>query len=164
MILTAVDIVENPSTVETVTKTFSVAQTGVETFDCTSSFTIGLEGVPGVEDVTVATLTVDATDDAITTGVLGLGGISGLAGTTVWLIIMIAFTIGIYFRGADIGWSGSSTTGAIAIANVLFIVIGARLGILSTGLVVIIVLMGVVILGVFLGKFLTGSSDLPNNN
>lgn len=158
IILEAVDIVENPDTIRTVTKQFSVAENGVETFDCTTTGDTGVEEITPTVVIFNASLTQDATDNSIITGVTTFIGLTGLAGTTIWLILMIAFSIGIFFRASDIGWSGNSALGAVAIVNALFIILGARLGILSTGLVIIISVLGVVLIGVFLGKFITGVS------
>lgn len=133
---------------------FTVSNTGVEFGDCASSFSFIT--VEEEAEVTEATLTIDATENAVTSGIEGLSGISNLAGTTIWFILMLAFSTYIWFAGAERGFTGNSTLGTIAIVNTLFIIIGARVGIISTGLVVIIVALGVVIIGVFLGKFLTG--------
>tara|TARA_Y100000310_G_scaffold345798_1_gene470088 strand:- start:709 stop:3063 length:2355 start_codon:yes stop_codon:yes gene_type:complete len=134
---------------------FSVANNGVEFGDCvTSSSTNITVEVSGI--IENATISVDATDNSVITGIQNFSDISGLAGTTIWLILMLAFSLFMFFHGATMEWSGNSTVGAIAIINVLFIILGARLGILSTGLVVIIVTLAVVIIGVFLGRFITG--------
>ncbi len=152
---------ENQETVRTVTKTFSVAPAGVEFNDCVSTFETGVIGVDGVEDgiITNATLTEDATENAISTAIVEVSFLSGLSGTTFWLILMIAFSVAIYFRGAQINWPMNTILGAIAVINTLFIILGARLGILSTGLVVIIVILGVVIIATFIGKFITGVNN-----
>ena len=70
---------------------------------------------------------------------------------------MIIFSFAVWSRAGEIGWSGNSALGVIAFTNALLIILGARLGILSTGLVIIITVIAVVIIGVFLGSFLTGS-------
>ncbi len=156
ILLTAVDS-SNPNDVATFDKTLDVAINGVEKGDVTCEFDlISVAVIAGEEVIEEGTLTIDATENSVVTGVGTLTDISGLAGTSVWLIIMLAFSIFMWFQGASQGWNGSSTLGAIAIIDTLFIVTGARLGILSTSLVVIITLIGVIILGVFLGRLLTG--------
>ncbi len=158
--LTAVDIVENPTTIRTVTKSFSVASTGVEFNDCTSEF---IEGVVTAEEeaallIAEGSLTVDATENSIIRGLATFTDLTDLSGTSIWLVLMIIFSVGVYVRAAQVNWSAGSALGAIGVLNALFIILGARLGILSTSLVVIIVLLGVIILGVFLGRFFTGTS------
>ncbi len=161
LVITAVDIIENPLDVESVTKTFSVAPNGVEFNDCISTFQIGVITAEEEEALIIAegSLTEDATDNSITRGVFTFVNLTDLGGTTIWLILMLAFSVGIFVRASDIGWSGNSALGAIGILNALFIIIGVRLGILSVSLVVILVILGVVILSVFLGKFITGVSS-----
>lgn len=171
----------NPNTVDSITQTFTVAETGVVFGDCESGDDIGVvivgegdEGdvcindndctgslICGVLDTCEPrldpTIDLDATNNAITNGVLTIGGLLGLAGTTVWLVIMIVLTFGIFM--VAVGENGISIPGAfgiVAIANVLMIIVGARLDLLSTSLVVIITVLGVVIIGVFLGRFLLG--------
>lgn len=147
----------NPDDINTIDLTFSVGSNGVVFGDCKTETTVDV-GIP-VEDEVIdeATLTEDATDNSVVSGLGTFSGLTGLGGTTIWLILMIILSVGIWFQASDIGWSGSSALGAIGILNALMIILGARLGIISTGLVVIIVVIVVVILGVFLGSFITGS-------
>lgn len=156
--ITAVDIVENPLDIQTVTKTFSVAPNGVEFNDCTTLVTGGVDEVDVADVVVEGSFTEDATDNAIVTGINTVIDVSGLAGTTFWLILMLAFSVGIFFRGVNVGLSGNGIIGAIAVVNALFLVLGARIGVLSVGLVTILVVIGVVIVGIFAGRFLVGSS------
>ncbi len=162
LLFEAFDPVNNPNDIDSIDKAFSVAQTGVEFNDCTTSESFVTEA-EAEEAILNASLTVDATENAVESGIDTLTGISGLAGTTIWLILMLAFSLFIWFEIAQTGMSGNSGLGVIAIVNALFIILGARLGILSTGLVVIIVLLAVVIVAVFLGKFLTGISATGGN-
>ncbi|MAH48572.1 hypothetical protein CMI37_22295 [Candidatus Pacearchaeota archaeon] len=147
----------NPTEVASVEQTFTVNINGIEFGDATCTLTVT---APDEDEINVTveagTLTVDATENSITTGIQTVIDLTGLAGTTFWLLLMLAFSMGIYFRGSSLNWSGNSTLGAIALVNVLFIVLGARVGVISTGLIVIMVVVSVVILGVFLGRFLTG--------
>ena len=147
---------ENLDTLDEIDLTFSVSSNGLEFGDCITEVSIAPEEEEEDEIVTVATLTVDASENSITSGINTVMNLTGLAGTTFWLFLMLAFSIGLYFRGASIGWSGNGIVGAIAIVNLLFLVIGARVGLISTALIVILVVISVVILGVFLGRFLTG--------
>ena len=148
---------ENPSEINTIDLTFSVGSNGVVFGDCKTETTvdIGIQVEDGVIDE--ATLTEDATDNSIISGINTFIGLTGIAGTTLWLVLMIIFSFAVWSRAGEIGWSGNSALGVIAFTNALLIILGARLGILSTGLVIIITVIAVVIIGVFLGSFLTGS-------
>ncbi len=138
---------------------FTVSESGLQLGECvTEGFGVVIEDVIIID----ATLTDDATDNAVTTGINTLSGLLGLGGTTIWLIIMIAISIGVWGavmrtnKEGNAVVPGSAALGLIGILNLLMIVIGARLGILSTALIVIISIVAVVIIGVFLGRFLTG--------
>ncbi len=156
---------ENPSEISDVEQTFAVGTAGVEFGDCESGQDIALPGEedePTAAEELAAAIPDDRADNGVTTGIITLSNLLGLGGTTIWLIIMIALSIGVWGAVMRTGPDGhpivhgSSALGMIAILNLLMIIIGARLGILSTALVVIIVIVAVVVIGVFLGKFLTG--------
>ncbi len=147
--------VENEG-IRTLDLPFSVSTSGLIFGDCVTTATTGVIGVEEIEIVVNATLTTDATVNSITTSITDIGGLVGLAGTTVWLILMVAFTLGIWFRASEMNMGGNFAVGTIAIFNALMVLLAARLGIFSTGLVVIIVVLAVVIIGVFAGRFFTG--------
>ena len=150
---------ENTDDKDEETQLFTVATNGIEFGDstCTIDFVTEAEAEADavVED---ATLTVDATDNAITNALDSFQGFTGLAGTTVWLLFMMFGAFMIYHTMAERGLSGASALGTIAIVEVLAILLGARLGIISTGLVVTMVVIGVVIIGIFLGTKFRGES------
>jgi len=137
---------------------FTVADTGLELGECvTEGFGVVVEEVFILD----ATLTDDATDNAITNAIDTLSGLFGLAGTTIWLIVMLALSIGVWGGVMQVNKngqaiSGTAALGLIAILNALMIILGARFGILSTSLVVIITVIAVVIVGIFLGSLFTG--------
>ncbi|KKL89201.1 hypothetical protein LCGC14_1917050, partial [marine sediment metagenome] len=153
----------NPDEVDIIDFTFSVGNAGVVKGDCSTSAEIPLVSEEvAVEDgvVTEATLTEDADANVITRGVLSIAEFTGLGGTTLWLFGMMMITILIwYVMAEEEKLSGNATLGTIAIANILALILGARLGLLGSGLMVIVVLLGVVILAVFLGKFFTGTHN-----
>lgn len=146
----------NPDTIDTILQSFTVGLVGVEFGDCKTTFII--TPIAEIVEVTEASLTEDADDNAITNSVNAIIGLTGIGGTTLWLFGLLVLSAMIWFEGASRNLSGNSILGTIAILNVMGILLGARLGMLSTGLVVVITVMGVVIIGVFLGKFLTGAS------
>lgn len=158
---------ENPTEVDSNEQIFSVGVTGLEFGDGTCTQTIIIIGEEEEDEAALAAaleaaIPDDRVDNGVTTGIITLSNLLGLGGTTIWLIIMVALSIGVW--GAVMQTNregipmipGSAALGLIAILNVLMIIIGARLGILSAGLVVIISVIAVVIIAVFLGRFLTG--------
>ena len=162
---------DNPTTKDV---SFTVASNGVERGDCTSNeggtitpdvvvctttseCSTGQSCIDGECVQTTVTLTDDASDNSVVSGCMTIANLTGLSCTSLWLVGMLMMTVLIWFVMAEerhLG--GGATLGTIAIANVLAIILGARLDILGTGMIVIMVLMGIVILGVFLGKFFTG--------
>ncbi len=154
----------NPDEIDIIEFTFSVGNAGVVKGDCSTTAEIPLveEGVVAEAVITEATLTEDADSNAITRGVLSIVDLTGMGGTTLWLLGMMLMTLLIWHvMVEERHTSGSSALGTIAILNVLAIILGARLGMLGTGLIVILTLIGVIILGVFLGKFLSGLRSEP---
>ena len=143
---------ENTDNKDIKVQSFTVASNGIEFGDSTCT----IESVPDViATVEDATLTEDATSNSIINPLNTIIGLTGLGGTTLWLFGMMIMAVLIWFEGARFS-SGMVTLGAIAIFEVLALILGARLGIMSTALVVTIVVVGVVIIGVFLGKSLMG--------
>lgn len=163
---------ENTGDVDSIVQTFTVSTAGVAFGDCTSGKIISLpseeEELTTVDEL-AALIPDDQTDNGVTNAIITLSLLLGLGGTTIWLIVMLAMSIGVWAAVMRTGPNGhplvhgSSALGMIAILNLLMIIIGARLGILSIALVVIIVIVAVVIIGVFLGKFLTGLNPTGGN-
>lgn len=149
--------------IRTLDKSFSVANNGVELNDCKTILNVGVIDEEEDEIILVATLTDDETENSVITGLETFSGISGLAGTTIWLILMIAFSLFIWFQASERGMTGVSALGVVAIVNVLMIVLGARLGILSSALVIIITVLGVVVVGLFFGRLASGISPAGGN-
>ena len=152
----------NPSSKNTEPQSFTVAINGIEFGDstCTIDFVTVAEAEAEAV-ITEATLILDATDNSLTSGLNTFSGLTGLAGTTIWLLFMMLGAFFIYSIMAENGLTGNSALGTITIMEVLAILIGVRIGVFSTGLVVTIVVIGVVIIGLFLGRHLSGKS-LPS--
>ena len=137
------------------TRVAGVGQSCTETADCQGNLVCSFTGICFDPDDD-ATLLTDSPENAITRALKNLQEISGLAGTSLWLIFMIALTAGLWFEGAKMRFGATTVLGAIAVTNLLMIILGSRLGILSSNLIVIITILGILIIAVFLGKFLTG--------
>jgi hypothetical protein len=152
---------ENPTIIDTQEQRFTVQNNGIEFGDVTCSSDFIAEAEDEDEAVSEATLTEDATENAITTGMTDLANPLGISVTTFFIFIMIVITAGLWFEMAKRDFSGSSTLGAIMIFNFLMVILGARLDIFGVGLIITIVIVAIVIIGVALGKFLTG---LGGNN
>lgn len=147
---------EHNTTISTQSETFVVGLSGVNFGDCLSG---GL--VADVDDVEglAGAIPDDQVDNGITTGLITVSALTGLGGLTIWIIIMIAMSLGVWGAVHSQGLHGSAAMGTIAILNVLMIFLGSQLGIFSTALIIIMITVAVVIIGIFLGRFLTGAES-----
>lgn len=128
---------------------------------CTSDTDCNIDNFCNSQNVCQTETDDNLVDNALITGLRSFR-LFGLGTTTLWLFFMLAFSLGIWLRAAQIGWTGNSAFGAIAIVNLLFIVVGTRIGVLSTTLVVVLVISIVGILSIFIGRFLTGLGTSGN--
>lgn len=146
---------EFPSTIDTITQTFTVGNSGNTFGDCISGQTI-ISDVIDTNATLTSVLPQTQTNNAVTNAMIVLGNLFGLSGNLVWLIIMVSFAIAFWSAVLAGQVSGNSALGAIAIMEVLLLIIGTFLGFLSTSLVIIIAAIGAIIIAVFIGKFITG--------
>jgi len=96
-------------------------------------------------------------DNALKNGMDELGGFVGIGGFLMYIIIMFGVALGMFFY-TDMGAGhGSSKFGAIAIVEVLMIIIGAVLKIIPVSIIIILVLALVVIIAFWARNYFTGS-------
>ncbi|MCK5613631.1 hypothetical protein KAR91_67825, partial [Candidatus Pacearchaeota archaeon] len=147
----------HPSTIDTISQTFIVANVGVRFGDCTSGSTIAI----GDEAIEEAPLFQEEDDpsNAINNGLNGLSDISGLAGQTIWYLIMIITTVAIWFVGMEGKASGNSIFGMTLLFNGGMVIMGAAIGLMSNALVAVLVLIGVGIAILTIGRHFTGSTS-----
>ncbi|KKN07611.1 hypothetical protein LCGC14_1065180 [marine sediment metagenome] len=161
--LTAVDIIENPDDIKTVTKTFSVGPNGVEFNDCTTSVTTGVLGVeaePEPEDLILTT----ETGNAIESGFLTVANFTGVSVFIMWLIFMAIVAVAIFQgntifnreRGRE---DEGHKLGIIIIAEILMLVVGTLLGFIPIGIVITIVVLGLIAVGLFFSRIMTGNNS-----
>ena len=149
---------DNPNTLDQVDLVFNVAANGVEFGDC--STTVIVETVEETAQETAEELlNTDEDDNGITSGFTTVQGLIGIGATSFLLILMLLGSVFIWYEGSQNKWAGSATFGTVLVWNALAIVVGTRFGFFSTALVTIIVVIGIAIIGVTLGRFLMGASD-----
>ena len=149
---------ENPTNIDEINQQFTVGNAGVVFGDCVSSTIIALEEEVVIGDALADALPVDQVDNGITNSIIVIGGLTGLGAVTLWFIVMISISLGVWFAVLEGNVGGAPALGVIAILNVLMIFLGAQIGVFGTGLIVIMSVISIVILGVFAGKFFTGTS------
>lgn len=150
----------NNDTIDEISLDFTVNANGVEYGDCVTTIDLTEEAAASststVED---ATLTEDATDNSLTTGMLELADLTGLGGTTLWFFIMVVITIAIWYYGSQANMGGGYVVGISMIVNLGMLFIGVRIGIISVAYIVIIAVIAAAIVGLFLAKFLTSHTS-----
>lgn len=142
--------VANPNTIDSITQTFTVATNGVEfgSGSCTTSFIINDTALAGQANIAQT----DLTNNAIKDGIQELFDLTTLGGDAIWLIIMFAIAIGAWFRGKP--ETPQVTLAVVIILEILMLVMGTLFGILNTGIVLSIVIIGLVISGIGIMKII----------
>lgn len=145
--------------VDTFDIAFSVAETGVEQGDCRSDSFVDPDLVDVIVLVEQATTTDDAFNNSVSGAIAEISAISGLAGTSVWIFLILIGAFTLFVESIRRGASGNSAMAIVSTFVFLAIILGARLQILSAGLVVIITIIFVAILVIFLGRFMFGQGS-----
>lgn len=146
--------VENNLSIETATKTFTVAAAGVVINSCISTFDSGI--------ITLSTnvSSIGTNDllgsDSISTGVNALGSNFSLTPFLVWIMIMIGMALGIIFSDFATK-SPVMAFAALLIVEILALIMGIKIGAISSDMILILGLLGVITVGIWLGTILTGA-------
>ncbi len=136
---------------------FNVGFNGVEFNDCSSDISTVPVVTPEADAEAAelaALLETETTNNAIITGLTTLKGISGLGGTLVFLIIMMVVLYGIWTAKGE----SSNSFGVVILALILLLLIGFFSGVIPVGIIITIVVIGLVILAMFITKFVMGTS------
>lgn len=143
--------------IRTLDRPFSVSTSGLVFGDCVTDSTIGLE--EAAVTLVNATLLTDATENGLVLLLTPFIGLSGFAGTTIFLIVMLVISFGIWEEAGRRGLSANAVLGMLAIVNFLGLIIAARSGVIPISLIIIITVVVVAIIGVFLSRYLTGQQS-----
>ncbi|MHA1353654.1 MAG: LamG domain-containing protein [Candidatus Heimdallarchaeota archaeon] len=96
-------------------------------------------------------------DNAVKNGMEELGGYVGIGGLLMYLIIMFGVALGMFFYVGMGSGHGASKLGAIAIVEILMLIIGTVLKIIPVSIIIILILAMVVIIGFWGRSYFTGS-------
>lgn len=140
------------NSVDKISLPFTVTGNGVEKGDCKTTKTIKLAAGVGVEEV-IASGELHPDDNVIRNSVYAAADNFGVGSTIIWIIVMMAITIGMFgipmFRNI-VGLV------AVAIVNFFLLILGTILGFISTAIIISIVVVASALVSVFLWKVLTG--------
>lgn len=146
----------NPDVNDTLDLTFSVGSQGVEFGDCITSEEIELVTE---EDGEAPSLPVTEDDNALVRGISFLGEEFnlGLGGNIIWLIIMAVIAYAVWTSGSFA--HAGTAFGVIGIIEIIMLIVGGLLGILSTGIIVVFVVLAMVVMSVWFRRILTSKGD-----
>jgi hypothetical protein len=140
-----------------VTQSFVVATDGVEYGDttCTNSYFTEEEEETAAE--TGAVEETDITDNSILNAANTIYGLTGIGGSLLWFIIMFVVAIGMWMNGKS--GAESTTLGAVALVEIILLILGVMLGFISIALIIIFVLLAIIVIGLWIGRMITGTSN-----
>lgn len=143
---------QEPTQTDVFEGVFSVGTSGVEFGECES-----IVNKPTTELNASQLLQTDANDNSILSGLNTFQELFGLGGTTLWYILMIILAYAIWITGHTA--NHSTTFGIIAITEILMLILGAALGIVGAGIIILIVTVSLIFIGLWVGKTVTGTNS-----
>lgn len=153
-----------PSIVDNINFTVSTGNNGVSFGDCITSIS-GL--VEAEEAVSGINATVEpSNNNTITNTINEYATKTGLGSLVLWLIVMLAFALVVFLidRGNRQGLDDKMRGVIIVLGEAILLVIGTKLGFISTGIIIILVLISIMGIGVWISqKFFHGSNNSGNN-
>ncbi len=141
--LTAVDIAENPNDIVTVTKTFSVAPSGVEFGDCVTTVTSGVEAVVefGILNISAEA----ALNEGLTDFVEGTSDALKVSPLIVALLLMLAFTIAVMTTTDKVNNTMITMNKVIfmLVGNAFIFIAAVIIGAIPFGVMLVIIIVGI---------------------
>ena len=97
-------------------------------------------------------------DNALKTGLSDIDEISmfGLGATAIYFIILVMIALTIWMTNSTVPID--QRLGVIAIVEILMIILGTITGVLNTGLVITVVIVGLIFIGLWLRNQFSGQS------
>ena len=150
----------NPSEIALLTFPLTVATSGLETGDssCDFSFVAEDTGLGGVNGTGILADGTNLEENAFTSISEEVGLRLGIGTTTFWMLILLIVYGAIFWQGAAAGKPYLGFIGA-NITAVLGIFVLARLGIVGTGTIITITIVGLVLLIPWIRSLASGSSE-----
>lgn len=152
MIITARDV-ENPTVINTITKTFSVGENGVEFGDCTTELDPALIAAEAEANLVL----LDLQTNAISVDVNTLAVLTNTSSFIVWIVIMIAIALALAFNPM-VETKPRTCLAILLILEILMLILGTILGILPLGIIITIIIVGIIVLALAFGRTATGGN------
>lgn len=148
--------VENAGILDEIILAFSVGPNGVETNDCTTLVTIGLDPEIPAEEITPET---DLADNSITSGINTIADLFNIGGLFVYFVFMLAVALGVWFSVAT-ERSPITSLGAIIIFMVLLLIMGTLLGIVPFGIMLAVMVSLIAAVALWFSRLVNNSSNV----
>ncbi len=139
-----------PSENTTIDLSISVGLNGVEFGECETDSGELLE----VEDE-LDESDIDIQGNALTTGFRTIGGTLGLSESLIYLIIMLVVAIGIWWQGTE--KFPTQTFGVLIIVEVMLLIIGVKLQLIGTGILLTVILTFIIAIALWASRFFVGT-------
>lgn len=139
---------------------FSVLDNGFNLGDCQNSIT-GTSTVEAEANASSNIITSIQSNNAITTGTAAVASQFGLSSQLVWLVLMLVIAICIWFYShlSFPNMDSSAIFGLVVFSQIMLFIIGALLGFISTGIIILIIMIGIVLISWYIRKKWTGTAS-----
>ncbi len=161
LLIEAFDPVNNPTTVDSILKVFSVAAAGVEFNDCTSSesFIVNVTVTVGVLNISEEA----AANEALTNFIEETSNLFKVSPVVIILLLMLAWTVAVMTTGGGEGMSTMITLNKVVfmvIGNVFIFLVAIIAGAISFGILLTVIILSLVILGIWARRVFTRDSPM----
>lgn len=160
----------NPTEIDIIDLTFSVGINGVEFGDCITESTIEIEEAEIPTECIydsqcpnnyfcINSTCIAKEDSQAVKGFNELSGIFGLPVSIFWYMLMLALIIAGITSGKVFERNPKVIIGVMIIGEVLMLIIGTLLGFMPVGIIITLIIVGLIVLGLYISRFLTNSMN-----
>jgi hypothetical protein len=127
-----------------------VASSGVSYGECFTQVSVTNVTPPSG----VSNQTAPSSNNVITGLFAGINKETGIGLTTMWLLVMLFIGFAVFYYSRD--WGFSASGGLVLFMEGLMLVIGGVLGFISTGIIIVMALLCIVVVGFWLRGIVVG--------
>lgn len=161
LLIEAFDPVNNPTTVDSILKVFSVAAAGVEFNDCTSSESFLVNVSVGITGLNISEAA--AQNEALTNFIEETSSLFKVQPVVIILLLMLAWTVAVMTTTGGQGMSSMITLNKVVfmvVGNVFIFLVAIIAGAISFGILLTVVILSLVILGIWARRVFTRDSPM----